>query len=62
MQLLQSYYRVAEFSYKVRQILESVTDCSYKVRQVLQSATGCYYEVRQVVQSATLITKWDVTS
>ena len=48
MQLLQSYYRVAEFSYKVRQILESVTDCSYKVRQVLQSAT--------------LITKWDVTS
>ena len=43
MQLLQSYYSVAEFS--------------YKVRQVLQSATGCYYEVRQVVQSATLITK-----
>ena len=54
--LLQSmtevYYKVRQV-FKVRQVLQSVTDCCYKVRQVLQSVTGCYYKVRQVLQSET---------
>ena len=43
-QLLQSetensYQNVTENYYKVRQVLQSVTDCYYKVCQVLQSLT-----------------------
>ena len=38
-----------------------MTEVYYKVRQVLQSVTDCYYKVRQVLQSATVIGKWDVT-
>ena len=38
-------------------LLQSST-CYYKVRQVLQSVTDCYYKVRQVLQSVTdFITK-----
>ena len=42
---------------------EFITKCVryYKVRQLLQSMTDCYYKVRQLLQYTTVITKWDVT-
>ena len=43
--------------YKVRQVLQSVTECCYKVCQVLQSVAGCYHNVRHVLQSVTVSTK-----
>ena len=48
-----SYYKV------ITKCEKFITKCVryYKVRQVLQSVTDCYYKVRQVLQSATVITK-----
>ena len=51
--LTEVYYKVRY--YKVRQVLQSVTDCYYKVRQVLQSVTGCYYKVPQALQVRQLL-------
>ena len=43
--------------YKVRWVLQSMTDCYYIVRQALQSVTDCYYKVFQSLKNATIIRK-----